>query len=636
LRSAKHKRTTAVLRRLPLGTVKPLGWLADQLRLQAQGLTGTLEAIWPDVGPTSAWLGGKGEDWERGPYYLDGLVPLAHLLDDDSLKAKASKWINAILSSQREDGFFGPSSNDDWWPRMVALKALIQHAEATSDERVAPFLQRYFRHQLKTLAGRPLRNWGKWRGAENSIAVAWLYDRTGEDWLLELADLLEAQTTDWDRYFTVFPHRDVTTVPRLSTHVVNIAMGVKGPALRQAFHPDPGHRAALDAGLANLDRYHGQVHGMFSGDEHLAGPDAARGTELCAVVEILYSLQEVVRVFGDPAHADRLERIAYNLLPAAMDARCTTHQYHQQANQVLVSIAPRDWTAADDDCQIFGLAPNFGCCTANLHQGWPKLLQSMWMTGGDGALHAVVHGPSSVRVADEHGLIALAAETNYPFTTTIRYTVTESNGAERTLRFRVPQWAEAPTLSGPDGAVTTVTDGYLSIGGRWKVGDVFELELPRRPRINERPSGGVGIDLGALVMVYSPGEVWERVAGSVDPGYWEIRARWGWNLALAVDDELVGAAVPEFSAPSQVPFGLSTGYPERKVDGVPVRLQLPGRRLDEWELYKNSAASPPALSNVGAYVHHRHTLVPYGSTRIRVAEFPRLAPEKSERWDEEW
>jgi hypothetical protein len=567
---------------------------------------------------------------------LDGLIPLAHVLQHPGLIAKAKRWVEAILASQREDGFFGPRTNDDWWPRMVVLKALTQHQEATSDERIVPFLERYFRHQLETLASRPLEGWGKWRGTENSVAVQWLYDRTGEDWLLALADLLEEQTVDWDRYFVEFPHRGITTVPRLSTHVVNVAMGVKGPAVREALHPSAAHRAALEEGFANLDRYHGQVHGMFSGDEHLAGTGAARGTELCAVVEMLFSLQEVVRVFGDPKHADRLERIAYNLLPAAMDARATTHQYHQQANQVLVSIAPRDWTAADDDCQIFGLEPNFGCCTANLHQGWPKLLQAMWMTGRDGALHAIVHGPSAVRVVDDHGTLALESETTYPFGTTIRYTVTEASGGRRVLRFRVPGWAEKPILRGAHGEILQVVDGYLSVEASWKVGDTLELELPRRPRINERPNGAIGIDLGALVMVYSPGEVWERVAGSADPGYWEVRGRWGWNIGLAVDDEVVASAIPEISDPGSVPFGLTTGTPERKVDGVPVRLKLPGRRIDEWTLVRNSAGEPPILGKAGAFVRHRHTLVPYGSARIRVAEFPRLTPERTERWDEAW
>ena len=82
--------------------------------------------------------GGKGESWERGPYYLDGLIPLAWLLDDARLKAKAQKYIDWTLTNQAANGMIGPASNDDWWPRIVTLKALTQYQEFTGDPRVIP------------------------------------------------------------------------------------------------------------------------------------------------------------------------------------------------------------------------------------------------------------------------------------------------------------------------------------------------------------------------------------------------------------------------------------------------------------------------------------------------------------------
>jgi hypothetical protein len=148
---------------LPLGSVRPTGWLRRQLQIQANGLGGRLDETWPDVGPNSGWLGGTGEAWERGPYFLDGLVPLAYLLNDAGLKAKAQKYINWTLSNADSTGVIGPATNNDWWPRMVMLKVLAQYQEATGDAHVIPLMERYFAHQSHELPNRPLDAWGKCR-----------------------------------------------------------------------------------------------------------------------------------------------------------------------------------------------------------------------------------------------------------------------------------------------------------------------------------------------------------------------------------------------------------------------------------------------------------------------------------------
>jgi hypothetical protein len=165
---------------LPLGQIRPTGWLRRQLRIQADGLSGHLDEFWPDVGPQSGWVGGPGESWERGPYFIDGLFPLAWQLDDETLKAKAMRFINWTLNNQAPSGMIGPASNDDWWPRMVMLKVLAQYHDATADPRVIGVLTRYFHYQLAALPTRPLRDWGKYRWQDEVLVVEWLYERTGD------------------------------------------------------------------------------------------------------------------------------------------------------------------------------------------------------------------------------------------------------------------------------------------------------------------------------------------------------------------------------------------------------------------------------------------------------------------------
>ena len=146
----------AAFRALPTGAVIPRGWLLKQLEVQASGISGHLDEYWPDVGSETGWLGGPGDDWERAPYYCDGLVPLAALLEaagshhGPRLSAKAHRYIDWMLSSRRSNGYFGPTS-PDWWPRMVALKVLMSYYETTlvrgsPDSRVIELMTAYFHY----------------------------------------------------------------------------------------------------------------------------------------------------------------------------------------------------------------------------------------------------------------------------------------------------------------------------------------------------------------------------------------------------------------------------------------------------------------------------------------------------------
>ena len=243
---------------LSLGAVKPAGWLRQQLRIQATGLTGHLDEFWPDVAD-SAWIGGDADGWERGPYWLDGLVPLAFLLDDERLLAKAHRWVGYILDHQLADGWFGDTADRriastgrvdlshryDPWPRFVLLKALTQYQEATGDERIVPALTRFLRRLIELFeAGQLyLRSWARYRWADLVVSIHWLFDRTGDPWLLDLAATMHVQGFDWRRHVERFPYRD-RSLPEerdLSTHVVNNAMGIKAPGVwsRQSGDPAP-------------------------------------------------------------------------------------------------------------------------------------------------------------------------------------------------------------------------------------------------------------------------------------------------------------------------------------------------------------------------------------------------------------
>jgi DUF1680 family protein len=412
--------SAGAFRPLPLTAVKPTGWLRDQLRIQAEGLTGHLDEFWPDL-RDSAWLGKSGEGWERGPYYLDGLVPLAYLLDDAKLIQKSRQWVEWTLTHQRPDGAIGPEKNTDWWPNMVMAKALTQYAEATGDPRVVPLLTKYFAYHAALLNQRPLHEWAQYRWQEEVLTVLWLYNRTGDPALLDLARKLKTQGYDWRKHFEEFsyPNRlEGKEQMTLATHGVNNAMALKAGAISYLLSGDPGDRAVSSLMLDRLYRYHGLANGMFSSSEHYAGKSPSQGIELCAVVEAMFSLEIEGGILGDASMGDRLEQIAYNALPATLSADMWSHQYDQQPNQVMCSLANRNWTDNGPESNLFGLEPNFGCCTANLHQGWPKFVANLWMATSDGGLALTAYGPSEVHTILPGGTpLNVREETEYPFAT---------------------------------------------------------------------------------------------------------------------------------------------------------------------------------------------------------------------------
>ena len=589
--------------------LKPSGWLRRQLEIQAEGLSGNLDKIWPDV-RNSRWIGGSREGWERVPYWLDGFIPLAYLLENEDMIRRAKTYIDAILAQQCEDGWICPCSdaeraNYDTWAVQLITKVLVVYYECSGDARIPEVLYRVLKNYYDLLSSGRIKLfcWGQFRWFEGLIAVNFVYERYGDTWLLELAKLLKDQGTDYDDY--VKDWKRPVNYWQWGTHIVNIGMMFKSEALSCELlggqYTD--HAQQL---YDVLSAYNGTPVELFTGDECLSGLSPIQGTELCAVVEQMYSYELLYAYTGDKKWAERLEVIAFNALPATISEDMWTHQYVQLSNQIACQRFPGKplFRTNGTEAHLFGLEPNYGCCTANFNQGWPKLALSAFMHKGNCVINSLMI-PSELHDSGRH----IRLETNYPFENTAKYTVCADS--DFTFQIRIPSFARDLTVNGE-----TVEGEVLSFDIKAGESRQIEIAFETEPYFKARPHGLYAVQCGSLVFsapVQYEKKMLEYEADGVERKFpycdYELIPTSDWNYAYCSGDlEVKRCGV------SGIPFAEAA---------PPVTIRAKVRKID-WGLedgYETVCAKIPD-SRTPISGEQEIDLHPYGCAKLRMTELP--------------
>ena len=636
---------------LPLGSIKPQGWLFDQLETMKDNSTGHLDEVYAKIKNDNGWLGGKGDGWEETPYWLDGAVPLAYLLNDAVLKAKVLKYLNWTMDHQRPSGYFGPvtkaerdsgavitavncNQGEDWWPKMVMLKALQQYYTATNDARVLKFMTAYFHYQLLSLNSCAINKWSDWaesRGSENILVAQWLYEITKDRSLLQLADLLDEKCYAWstwlgDRNWVIDAAANQNDKNWMHRHGVNVAMGLKAPALNYQRTGNPAFLKYLKTGFNDLMNLHGLPMGVFSADEDLHGNLPTQGAELCAVVESMYSLEEIIGITGDVQYMDALERMTFNALPAQTTDDYNNKQYFQVANQVEIARGVFDFSLpfGREMNNVLGMRSGYTCCLANMHQGWTKYAAHLWYKTQGNGLASLVYGPNQLttRVGQKQSAIGIKEDTGYPFSDDISFEVSARVATQFSWQLRIPSWCASATISVNGKQIQTPKGGELVTLNRvWNDKDKLVLKLPMKVSTSNWARNSRAVERGPLVYALKLDERWEKSHDSSEGDYYSVFTTGNWNYGLSenvVADPLTNLWVEVKPLTGKFVWNLQH---------APIEITASGRRIPNWKL-TDGVANQPVTDRDGLYrgavsdtVAH-FKLVPYGFTKVRIVAFP--------------
>jgi hypothetical protein len=611
--------------KLPIGSIVPRGWLRGQLQLESDGMTGHLEEIskWCKL-EDSAWASPDGQGqfgWEELPYWLKGYGDLGYVLKDQEIINHARKWIDAVLASQEPGGYFGPRANKtglegkpDLWPHMVMCNVLESFYEFTGDSHVLPFLTRYFQW-LNTQPGEVFGAgyWPKIRFGDNIQSIYWLYNHTGDSFLLELAKKIHDNMARWDT--------DV-----INWHNVNIAEGFREPGV---YYQQAGDQKFLNAAERNyetvIDRFGQFPGGGFAGDENCRPgyTDPRQGFETCGMVEFMHSFEMLTKISGIPLWSDRCEDMAFNSLPAALTPDLKGLHYLTCANQVQLDKNNKS-PGVENQGTMFSYSPGevYRCCQHNVSHGWPYFAEELWLATPDRGLCASLYAASDVTAkVGEGGSVTISEQTDYPFDSSIRLTIATAQPAKFPLYLRIPGWCRGATakVNGRGVELKAEPLHYVRLEREWRNGDRVELDLPMQITVRRWPKNNqaASVDYGPLTFSLKIGERWSRYGGTDAWPDMEVFPTTAWNYGLVLDDK--NPAKSFKLVRKKGPLSAQPFTPET----APIQMEVKARRIPAWKqdqlgLVGKLQPSPVKSDQPVETI----TLIPMGAARLRISSFP--------------
>jgi hypothetical protein len=641
--------------KLPVGAIEPEGWLRECLYRQRDGLNGNLEYIsaWLEK-KDNAWLSktGKGNwGWEEVPYWLKGYGDLAYILNDSKMIAEIKVWIDGVLNSQRPNGDFGPNHFEggkrNFWGNMIMLYCLQSYYEFSHDHRVIDLMTGFFKYQLTIPDKDFLKGyWEGLRAGDNLYSVFWLYNRTDNPFLLDLAKKIHRCMTNWELRDT--QHKEDNSVKKNPKwyellpdwHNVNVAQGFREPAEYYQLSKDSTDLKATYEVFNIIRQYFGQVPGGMFGADEVARPgysDPHQGIETCGMVEQMNSDETMLDITGDLFWADHVENVAFNTFPAALTSDFKALRYLTAPNMVVSD--DKDHSPGVMNAGSFFMMNPFSsrCCQHNHGQGWPYYAENLWMaTPDNGAFVALyVASEANIRVGDGTKVV-FKEQTHYPFDDDVQIKLSMSNAVKFPLYLRIPGWCKQATieLNGTTLPVNLKAGKLVVLSRKWENGDQVKLKLPMNINVHcwTQNHNSVSVNYGPLTFSLKIKENYIKEASDataisdskwqqgVDKSKWPSwkilpGSAWNYGLVLNTKDSEKAFKIEKKAWPKN-------NFPFTPSD-VPIIIKAKAKQIPEWKLDQDGLCGKLMESPVlSTQPEVEVELIPMGAARLRISAFP--------------
>jgi hypothetical protein len=594
----------------------PRGWMREMLTRQINGLA-THHAASGFPYDTCLWAGkmavpDHGAPWwpyEQAGYLIDGLERLGLVMDEPGALAEARASIGYVLANAAPDGSLGPTHiGDTNWPHAVFFRALLAEHGATGQQAIVTAMLRHYR-------ARP-QSYGKgYRDCANVEEIVRLYDASGDAAMLALA------RRTYDNFDQTRPKTGLAHLNgdgRIVEHGVTFNETAKLPAL---LYLATGDKAMLEASVnayRKIDRDHMLASGLHSAEENLRGNDPGLYHETCNVSDYAWSVGYLLMATGDASWADRIEKATFNAGLGSITKDFKAHQYYSSPNQVVA----RHGLVTNQDLNRAAYRPGHmtECCSGNVHRFLPNYVLRQWMRTPQGGIVAALYG-ASVHTTTVRGVpVTIEQRTEYPFGETVTLVVRCARPVAFPLLVRIPGWAEAAQITVNEkrwpGACAPAS--FETIQRTFADGDTVRMQFPMLLRLRRWGTDAASIERGPLVYSLKIDEAATPVFGAkTTPEFpaWDILPASPWNYGLQVEEADLASQV-------KVVERQMTGF-AWDAGSSPVELRVPARRILSWTLPEKTNPALPSKPEASGEVE-MVTLVPYGSTRIRLTVLPLL------------